>query len=282
MTENQQPPSYHKSPNPSRRETQTAHAISEAMGLHLRGYDHVPEWLPGLIFGLRDPHIAGKFRENLQLLSNIVHFPRGNPSEMTTGQHPWDGSVIAGALVHRALAHARVLRETRPLRFTRELEAELESVVRGAGDPSGGPEKAEPWQRMATAINWARVARDYLENEEPTPENARAVELAQLAMECLHWAKDTVDLETEQRRNQPGAKQRGRKLYYERIHDECGASRGQFVVIDVTTGEYEVDDDRRTALHRLIDRRPQALVWTEMQGRPDPFVNRDLSWRVPR
>ena len=49
------------------------------------------------------------------------------------------------------------------------------------------------------------------------------------------------------------------KMYHERIKDELGDSlNGQWVVIDVNTGEYEVDEDGYLALEALEARLPDA------------------------
>ena len=39
-----------------------------------------------------------------------------------------------------------------------------------------------------------------------------------------------------------------------------------FVLIDIETGDYEVDAADITALHRLLARRPEAQVWMRRVG----------------
>ena len=43
---------------------------------------------------------------------------------------------------------------------------------------------------------------------------------------------------------------------------------GKYVVIDVDTGEYEIDADDDTAATRMQERRPGARLWIERAGRP--------------
>jgi hypothetical protein len=49
---------------------------------------------------------------------------------------------------------------------------------------------------------------------------------------------------------------------------------GKFVAIDVTTGDYEIDEDDYTAVTRLRARRPSAEVWLERVGRPTAYQMR--------
>ena len=49
---------------------------------------------------------------------------------------------------------------------------------------------------------------------------------------------------------------------------------GKYVVIDVDTGEYEIDADDDTAATRMQERRPGARLWIERAGRPTAYVIR--------
>jgi len=62
---------------------------------------------------------------------------------------------------------------------------------------------------------------------------------------------------------------RGQALYERtiRAHVEP-AHAGQFVVLDVESGEYEVDTDKLAALNRLIARQPQAIPYIVRAGHP--------------
>ena len=176
-------------------------------------------------------------------------------------------------LVRKALIHDENLMDLVPLQFSRELLDEVSHITGAGGDTSGNPGTQESWAKITNAARWAAVALDYLENEEPSPENMRAVQHAHQAEECLNWAYDIVNLEIErQRTGLPGTKHQGRKIYYEHIQQQCRAHQGQFVVIDINSGDYEVGNDHGRALRRLVERRPSALCWTERYGCPNPFI----------
>jgi hypothetical protein len=60
---------------------------------------------------------------------------------------------------------------------------------------------------------------------------------------------------------------RGDTLYETKIRPlvEAG-NEGKFVVIDIETGEYEVDEDELKASDRLLKRVPDAQVWLVRVG----------------
>lgn len=63
---------------------------------------------------------------------------------------------------------------------------------------------------------------------------------------------------------------------YEKIRAEMEARHwGKMVVIDVHSGDYEVDDDDMTAILRLLERRPYAFTWGERAGYPVPYYMGD-------
>ena len=59
----------------------------------------------------------------------------------------------------------------------------------------------------------------------------------------------------------------GRAIYKEKIlplmKDE---DNGKVVVIDVNSGDYEIDYDDAAALFNLLERRPDAFTWSERVG----------------
>lgn len=62
---------------------------------------------------------------------------------------------------------------------------------------------------------------------------------------------------------------RGQSLYEQTIRPRVEpAQTGQFVVLDVESGEYETDTDKLAALNRLMARRPQAVPYIVRVGRP--------------
>lgn len=60
---------------------------------------------------------------------------------------------------------------------------------------------------------------------------------------------------------------RGDEIYERDIrpHVETG-NRGKFVVIDIETGAYEIDQDEVAASDRLLARQPDAQVWLRRVG----------------
>jgi hypothetical protein len=54
---------------------------------------------------------------------------------------------------------------------------------------------------------------------------------------------------------------RGEEIYEQQIRAlvETG-NRGKFVVIDIETGDYEMDEDELTASKRLLSRAPSAKI----------------------
>ncbi|MDE2840077.1 MAG: hypothetical protein OXM03_05555 [Chloroflexota bacterium] len=55
---------------------------------------------------------------------------------------------------------------------------------------------------------------------------------------------------------------RGEAIYREQIHSKLASvEKGNFVIIDVETGDYEVDTADALATRRLLDRRPNAVTY---------------------
>ena len=64
----------------------------------------------------------------------------------------------------------------------------------------------------------------------------------------------------------------GPSLYQNRILPHLGTyDRGRLVIIDVDTGDYEVDVPGADALSLLLSRRPNARLWMERVGHPAAF-----------
>jgi len=47
-----------------------------------------------------------------------------------------------------------------------------------------------------------------------------------------------------------------------------GCADSDYLLIDISTGDYEVDADEMLAAERLRERRPDALVWMRRVGSP--------------
>lgn len=67
---------------------------------------------------------------------------------------------------------------------------------------------------------------------------------------------------------------RGKELYEQTIRDqvETDENIGKFVVMDLESGDYEVDKDLIQAGKRLIARRPEGRRWAERIGYDVAFV----------
>lgn len=62
---------------------------------------------------------------------------------------------------------------------------------------------------------------------------------------------------------------RGREIYARRIRREVEPEhKGRFLVVDVTTGDYEIADEDLEASERLLKRRPDALLYGQPIGEP--------------
>ena len=59
----------------------------------------------------------------------------------------------------------------------------------------------------------------------------------------------------------------GDEIYDQEISPRVGPDdEGKFVVIDVETGAYEIDQDEQAASDRLLARRLDAQMWTRQVG----------------
>ena len=55
---------------------------------------------------------------------------------------------------------------------------------------------------------------------------------------------------------------RGEAIYREQVQSQLeSVEKGSFVVIDVETGDYEIDAGDAAATRRLLDRRPTAVTY---------------------
>ena len=61
---------------------------------------------------------------------------------------------------------------------------------------------------------------------------------------------------------------RGDVIYYDVIHPVVYPQhKNEFVIIDIETGEWEIDDDALTAGDRLFARLPDAQTWLVKVGK---------------
>jgi hypothetical protein len=65
---------------------------------------------------------------------------------------------------------------------------------------------------------------------------------------------------------------RGQALYDERLRPVVEArERGKFLVLDIETGEYEIDSDELSALRRAKEKNPDAALYILRVGYPAAY-----------
>ena len=65
---------------------------------------------------------------------------------------------------------------------------------------------------------------------------------------------------------------RGREIYEREVRTAVEDSHdGEFVVVDVTTGAWEVDEDDVAASDRVLARNPDAMLYFARVGRPAAY-----------
>lgn len=66
---------------------------------------------------------------------------------------------------------------------------------------------------------------------------------------------------------------KGEKIYEETIkpYIDLKQERGKFIVIDVETGDYEIDKRDPVATRRLLDRSPGAMTYAVRVGFPTAY-----------
>jgi len=65
---------------------------------------------------------------------------------------------------------------------------------------------------------------------------------------------------------------RGEALYAERIRTNVEAAhKGKFIVVDIETGDFEVDSDDLTATKRALAKRPDAVLYGLRIGFPAAY-----------
>lgn len=75
---------------------------------------------------------------------------------------------------------------------------------------------------------------------------------------------------------------RGQALYEQRIRGALEPGHeGKFLVVDIETGEYEIDADDLTALQRARSRNPDAALYILRVGHPAAYRIGGSSLRPP-
>ncbi|REJ85695.1 MAG: hypothetical protein DWQ34_28555 [Planctomycetota bacterium] len=65
---------------------------------------------------------------------------------------------------------------------------------------------------------------------------------------------------------------RGEEIYEQQIRQKVeSGNKGKFVVIDIETGEYEIDEDDVQATKRALAKRPQGILYGVRVGYPTAY-----------
>lgn len=66
---------------------------------------------------------------------------------------------------------------------------------------------------------------------------------------------------------------RGEEIYEQQIRPKVEVgNKGKFVVIDIETGEFEIDDDDLSATKRALAKRPDAILYGLRVGYPTAYT----------
>ena len=66
---------------------------------------------------------------------------------------------------------------------------------------------------------------------------------------------------------------RGASLYEQSIRSRVEPQEnGKFVVIDIFSGDFELDIRDADATKRLLDRHPDGMTWAVRVGHPTPYI----------
>lgn len=65
---------------------------------------------------------------------------------------------------------------------------------------------------------------------------------------------------------------RGREIYERRLREDAEREHaGEFLVVDITTGEYEVAEDDLAASDRALSKNPDAILYGIRVGEPAAY-----------
>ena len=276
--------------------------ISGALALLEQGIQGVtsPEspatpWLRGLVGllgSVANPVTESGYRRVGRVLRQFdIAEIQSTPEEVIESLPQWEGDEDVGVFALRAAWHAAALAQLVDREYVKDLLEIVRDIAGGRRDPTAVPgetDSAPRWEQLADAIATAGNAYDLLEWEcnkaasttglSDLSQLERAAEQAALARRYLWEARETMVAKREEARDQrsTGGLETeewsliGRDLYHNRIRKENSLEKGQFVVIDVMSGDFEVGDNEHEARNRLRERRPDARTWLEMVGYPTP------------
>ena len=255
----------------------------------------MPPWLLGTLTALANPAIGSKYRKVTRILRQFdIEEIRSIPEEVIADLSEWKGDEDVGVFTLQAAHLAEELDREVDREYVKDLLAVVKEIADSRRNPGSGSaptdaEVARKWGRLSDAIALAGTACDLLELDcrkavaetgaPNLPAVAAAAEHAARIRLYLCEAREALEERKEAARkarlsdSEPSAEPalRGKDLYHNRIRPELKANKGDFVVIDVRSGDYEVGESESEAWFRLRERHPEAYTWVERVGYPTPY-----------
>ena len=250
-------------------------------------------WVAGFLGSIENPLTNSEYRDVCRVLRQYhIAEIESTPLEVIGQLRQWSGDEDVGVFTLRAGYHAEALAGLVDREYVNDLLEIVRDIVDTRKDPLAFPADSElgrRWGRLGNAIATATNAYDMLEWEGdkaaagtgiPSPSQFhQAAEQAALARRYLWEAQEALESKRSGARNERWPERQeaaewsfiGRDMYHNRIRKENFLGKGQFVVIDVKSGDFEVGDSEHEAWTRLRERRPDARTWVEKVGFPTPY-----------
>ena len=259
------------------------------------GENPTPPWLLGLLGSVTSPLTeSGGYRRVARILRQFdIEEILSTPEEVVDDLLQWEGDEDVGLFALRAAYHAQVLAQLVDREYVKDLVEIVGDLTGARRDPLAAPgdrDSARWWRQLPDAIATAANAYELLAwecNNSVTvtehPDLSRmeqAAEQAALARRYLWEAREALVEKNSDSRSKSSIGDLtdeewslvGRDLYHNRIRKENVLVKGQFVVIDIKSGDFEVGENDHEAHQRLRERRPDARTWVEKVGYPTPHV----------
>ena len=259
------------------------------------GTSPAPPWLLGLLGSVTSPLTeSGGYRRAARVLRQFdIEEILSTPEEVVEHLLEWEGDEDVGLFALRAAYHAGTTAQLVDREYVKDLVEIVEDLTGARRDPlaaPGDPDSLRWWRQLPDAIATAANAYELLEwecnnavLEKENPElwqMEQAAEQASLARRYLWEAREALVEKNSDARSRSSIGDLtdeewsliGRDLYHNRIRKENALVKGQFVAIDIKSGDFEVGDNDHEAHIRLRERRPDARTWTEKVGYPTPHV----------
>ncbi len=253
----------------------------------------MPHWFQGLLYGLANPLIGAKYRKVMATLKKFnIEEINDVPGEVLEVLDDWQGDPDVGLFTLQAAHHAGKLYGLINKAYVRDVFDMVNELVDCRRDPSADPANshlARIWSKLPDAIAMANTACELLEftyeaamSETPAPDMSTLESALEHAGKLRMYLSD-ARMAREERTSASGKARaadrgagddvaiRGRALYHNRIREEITVEKGTLVVIDVDSGDYEVDTNEVDAWMRLRERRLDAVTWVERVGYPAPY-----------